>query len=271
MSGYYNGYSSRERNAKYRQLIKAIQEGEFPPSTGPCEICSDPDVPTEYHSEDYSFPYDFVEYSLCRACHRTWFHKRFSKPFAWEAFKAHVKRGGYASDTKKYKIKKQILNYQKALESGDEMTLPYLRDRIFTGDEWWAHVSLDPESLEAFDARTRAADDILIALEKVMLELSERQKNILITHYQMPDKTSSMAGLAKALGYPSGVSLNFQYGSLAKLFLKGVRYDPPIRSNGTKKLMLVLCHASKRKSPSGEFQWVLNKSLSRALEKTALV
>ncbi|MDX8414173.1 MAG: hypothetical protein R8J85_08820 [Mariprofundales bacterium] len=269
---YYNGYSGRERGAKLSRLTKKMRAGEIPVSVGPCEICNDPDVATEYHSEDYSRPYNFAEHSLCRSCHRNWFHKRFSKPLAWESFKAHVQRGGYARDTKNHQIYHQITAYRQALEQGKTpLALPQLRERVITGEEWWLHVHLAPSSLESFDARPRARQDILSAFTLALPRLSEKQKTILTTHYRMSARTASMRELAALLGYAEGNALNIQYGKAARLLLEEADYDAPKRKDGSQKLMMVLCHASQEKSSEDEFQWVMNDSLAWVIEKLNFV
>src|SRR5689334_17545615 len=112
MSGsYYNGYSWKERYAKFQELKERIAQGKTPPPTGPCDLCGDPDVPVEYHDEDYSKEYLWEPralYVLCQHCHRHKLHRRFNRPFAWEAFLAHVRRGGYASELQDPKVKKEV-------------------------------------------------------------------------------------------------------------------------------------------------------------------
>ena len=96
---WYNGYSPQEREIKFRVLKRLIDRGELPSASGPCMLCGDPDVPVEYHSEDYGEPFLWeppAMRSLCRHCHRDKLHKRFSRHSAWEAYLMHVRRGGYA-------------------------------------------------------------------------------------------------------------------------------------------------------------------------------
>ena len=149
--GWYNGYSHQERSKKM---------GDHPPATGPCMLCGDPDVPVEYHSEDYSDPYDCrppATYSLCRHCHRDKLHKRFNRPAsAWLTFIAHIRRGGYASDLKEPEIKKELEAYRIAIERGEPFVLAQLRP--YSGDvgsEWFANLRMDQESLTDPTARPR--------------------------------------------------------------------------------------------------------------------
>ena len=96
----YNGYTSKERMAKYRDMQRRIGSGELVPK-GACELCGDPGVKLEYHDEDYSEPYSWVKpatYIVCKHCHIQKIHKRFQYPERWKAFLAHVRIGGHASD-----------------------------------------------------------------------------------------------------------------------------------------------------------------------------
>lgn len=147
--GWYNGYAWNERNAKLRAMKRLVASKELAPAKGPCQLCGDPDVPVEYHDEDYSKPYIWgppALFALCRNCHRDKLHKRFAKPFAWKAFLAHVRRGGYASDLKQPSIKREVLEVERALALGDNSpVLPTLRPyAIVEGTEWFSIVSLDP-------------------------------------------------------------------------------------------------------------------------------
>lgn len=138
---------------------RRIRSGEQPPASGPCDLCGDPDVPVEYHDEDYSRPYLWAPpalFSLRRHCHRDKLHKRFARPAAWQAFIAHVRRGGYARDLKNPAIKKEVALYQAALERGDNPTLEQLRPypRV-AGEEWFAALSLDPTTMRIPSSRPR--------------------------------------------------------------------------------------------------------------------
>ncbi|HEY5264730.1 MAG TPA: hypothetical protein VIJ37_07025 [Steroidobacteraceae bacterium] len=125
---------------------------------GPCDICGDPSVPVEPHSEDYSQPYRWdrpAEYPLCRTCHRDRLHKRFAKPDMWEAHKAHVRRGGYASDLKDPDIAAEVKAYRVAFQRGERLVLRQLRPRRSTSGKWWEELSVDPAILTSPDARPR--------------------------------------------------------------------------------------------------------------------
>lgn len=54
---WYNGYSPKERDKKYKILMRLIAKGKLPTASGPCALCGDPDVPVEYHDEDYGEPF----------------------------------------------------------------------------------------------------------------------------------------------------------------------------------------------------------------------
>lgn len=158
--GWYNGYSPKERNEKFKVLKRLLRAGEVAPASGPCALCGDPEVPVEYHSEDYAAPFRWdppAMYSLCRNCHRDKLHKRFGNPSTWNAFVAHVRRGGYAREiAEKPCISAEIRKYRAALERGQEASLRPLRayaGRV--GEEWFAHLRMDSGSLMDPAARPR--------------------------------------------------------------------------------------------------------------------
>ena len=157
--GWYNGYSAREREAKFKALKRRIAAGDLPSASGPCALCSDPDVPVEYHDEDYSEPYAWdapALLALCRHCHRDKLHKRFWRPAAWHAYVAHIRRGGYARDLKDPQVKKEFQQCKMAIEQGGEFRMRELRPYRHTpGGEWFATLRMDVESLTDPRARPR--------------------------------------------------------------------------------------------------------------------
>lgn len=148
---YYNGYSEAERLTKLKaQHIREDQGlGSHPP--GPCAICSDPKARLEAHDEDYSLPYLWeppAQYAVCHRCHSR-LHSRFRFPQVWEAHKAHVRRGGVASDDAGFKAVKD------AIRNNDLPNLPPPKPTMLTGDEWWERLSTDPRTLTDPEARPR--------------------------------------------------------------------------------------------------------------------
>jgi hypothetical protein len=158
-SGWYNGYSWKEREAKLQELKRLIARGELLPASGPCDLCGDPDVPVEYHDEDYSKPYMWKPpalFALCRNCHRHKLHRRFLHPASWQAFLAHVRRGGYARDLKNPAIKREVMEYQSAVKRGEKVSLKELRPHIQSpGEEWFAALSVDPVTISPEGPRPR--------------------------------------------------------------------------------------------------------------------
>jgi hypothetical protein len=154
----YNGYSPQERARKSRALFNAMADGDVRDAWPPCMLCGDPEFTCDYHSEDYSMPYRWrppAMYSVCTSCHAR-LHKRFAKPEVWEAFKAHVRRGGYASDLRKPAIAREVEAYRRARALGLPASLRRLRQyRKRAGTEWWARLSMDSRSLTAQWARPR--------------------------------------------------------------------------------------------------------------------
>jgi len=156
--GPYNGYRGRERDQKALARRRRRAEGLPAHPLGPCAICGDPTVLLEAHAEDYSVPYRWeppAEYALCRTCHKNKLHKRFSNPSDWEAWKAHIRRGGHSSDLAKPDIAAELRAYKAALRKGTHFALRQLRSRAATGSEWWERVRMDRRSLTDPKARAR--------------------------------------------------------------------------------------------------------------------
>lgn len=156
---WYNGYSAKERDIKFKVLKRLIAKGELPAAPGPCMLCGDPDVAVEYHDEDYGEPFFWEPpalLSLCRHCHRDKLHKRFWRHSAWYAYVAHIRRGGYARDLKDKDVKKELTACASAIERGEPFALRPLRPYTRTaGAEWFANLRMDPESLSDPLARPR--------------------------------------------------------------------------------------------------------------------
>lgn len=158
--GWYNGYSWYERYAKLKVLKRRLIDGEMGPAAGPCQLCGDTDVPVEYHDEDYSKEYLWgppALFVLCRNCHRDKLHKRFARPFAWAAFLAHVRRGGYARDLQDRVIKREVDQLARALQRGQiSGSLRPLRSYPQAPEtEWFASLSTDPVTVTPAAPRPR--------------------------------------------------------------------------------------------------------------------
>ena len=157
--GWYNGYSPYERAINLKITKRLLASGELVRAQGPCDLCNDPSVPVEYHSEDYALPVRCAPpaaYALCRNCHRDKLHNRFKRPGLWMAFLAHVRRGGYARDLKAPAIRREFQALRRAQASGKPFALvqmrPYAR---ISGKEWFAHLRMDIVSLGDPMARPR--------------------------------------------------------------------------------------------------------------------
>jgi hypothetical protein len=144
---WYNGFSPQQRAANGRAMRRALDNGALKAPTGPCALCGDPNASLEYHSEDYSKPYRWdppAAYALCRHCHRNKLHKRFARPEMWKAFKAHVRRGGYASDLRVPEIKREFDDCVRECRRGIEIELCPLRPYSHViGSEWWEKLATD--------------------------------------------------------------------------------------------------------------------------------
>lgn len=160
-TGWYNGYSWKERLAKLRVLNRRLARGEIAVAAPPCQLCGDPEPKSvEYHDEDYSKEYLWESpalYILCRNCHRTQLHKRFARPNAWKAFVAHVLRGGYARDLAVSAVKREVHAYELALGSlVMPEPLPDIPGRAKpTSGAWFESLSIDPVQASPHGKRPR--------------------------------------------------------------------------------------------------------------------
>lgn len=157
---WYNGYSPEERDYKFKVMNRLIKKGDVPKATGPCALCGDPEVPVEYHDEDYGEPFIWeppAMFALCRDCHRDKLHRRFWSHSAWQAFLAHVRRGGYARDLKEDPlIQSEFGAYRASVARGEPATLKPLRPYTKTpGTEWFADLRMDIDSRTDLKARPR--------------------------------------------------------------------------------------------------------------------
>ena len=151
VKSWYNGYSPKERDDKFKEMKKLLAKGELAEPSGSCALCNDNEVPLEYHDEDYGAPFIWeppAMFALCRHCHRDKLHKRFNRPFAWSAYIAHIQRGGYARDLKDLEIKKEVDACKDAIEKNEVFTLKNLRPYHHEiGKEWFVNLRMDIESL----------------------------------------------------------------------------------------------------------------------------
>lgn len=157
---WYNGYSPEERSEKFHAFPESKKQGLVPPRAKACMICNDPGVPLDLHSEDYSKPYLYdppAVYALCKSCHRSRLHTRFRSPQAWEAFLAHVRRGGYARDLRENpEVAAEMKAFSAAQKKGEALELKQLRHYPHEiGTEWFTAVRMDKESLTDPAARPR--------------------------------------------------------------------------------------------------------------------
>jgi hypothetical protein len=153
---YYNGYTPSERSRKLSRLHNWFPNRSHPYYSGACHMCGDPSSPVAPHGEDYSEPYLWERpavYAVCSTCHGR-LHKRFKSPHAWEAYKRHLRRGGYGSDLKAPPVARHVSKLAKTLAAGSDLLLPALRTAP-SPDAWWESLTIDPEALTASWARVR--------------------------------------------------------------------------------------------------------------------
>jgi hypothetical protein len=152
----YNGYTGKERDAKYQEYKRLLAMGKMERQEPPCQLCGNEECEVEPHSEDYSQPYKWrppQEYLVCRSCH-LWIHKRFSQPDTWNDFKAHVKRGGYASEFASAAVKAERKKAVDARTQKIEYAWKPIEGRTVR-QGWWDYLTLDPDSTTARSARPR--------------------------------------------------------------------------------------------------------------------
>lgn len=158
-ASWYNGYTPQERDFKYDVLLERIQSGALRNACGPCMLCGDAEVDVVYHDEDYSQPFLWEPpalFTLCRNCHLSKLHKRFSNPYLWHAFVAHVRRGGYERDLRDPSIQAEVQAAKVTIKRGETPTLRPLRPYAkVVGQEWFANLRMDRESLTDPAARPR--------------------------------------------------------------------------------------------------------------------
>lgn len=258
----YNGYSWKQRERILHAFKKAFPNGH--PTQGPCNLCGDPERPTELHSEDYSEPYSFSppeSYWLCKACHLR-LHKRFNEPKEnWNLFLIHLRTGGYGCEfATRYPVS-QRRSWQSDLAAGNEVRLPLVRERKLDVEPWWEKLTLDPESLIATWARPRPLrprPDISAYRDAIeQIKLSEKELAILCCHANSQNRSATMRQLAKeALNSDSPGTANLAYGSMAHRLCEALpQWKPDTRKDGSPIWMSVVAEDWQ---PEGkEFEWVL--------------
>ena len=157
--GPYNGYTGTQRDRKYQEYKRLRELGQAVPAKGPCQLCGDPGVEVEPHTEDYSLPYRWLppaEYMICRFCHG-WLHKRFGDGReAWMDFKSHVRRGGYGSEFACSTVRPEREQAVFSRQQGTEYEWLSKPDRgPHTGKDWWEHLTSCEESKNSLSARPR--------------------------------------------------------------------------------------------------------------------
>lgn len=111
--------------------------------------------------------------------------------------------------------------------------------------------------------------DYELALARIVSDLSERQKELLLELYRAPDTGVAAGLLAPVLGLTHHAPLNRTIASIGKALAAAVHVDAPRRMDGSSRWWAVV--ATERRSPDGRFFWVLRPPLRTALEKSGLV
>lgn len=259
----YNGYTSKERDKKYQEYKRLRGLGLTPPEVGPCQLCGDPTVPVEAHSEDYSLPYEFgppAEYMICGSCHY-WLHARFGKPAAWMQFKSHLSRGGYAREFSSPAVSRERAAALSAVDNGTTYQWHAIEGRIPrpTGS-WWEHLSVDPQSKTASWARPRPSRERpTVQAYRDALALiapSASEFALLHLHARAPLRCLTMRDAAIAVYHkPVAAIANLAYGKLSRRLAQTTKWEPDRRSDGSPIWMSAV--AEGWQPPGREFEWVL--------------
>lgn len=141
---WYNGFSPAQRNRKLQALHREFPGKSHRYFAPPCHVCGDTQTTVAPHSEDYSWPPKWERpamFAVCRTCHGR-LHKRFNAPWSWEAYKRHLRRGGYGSDLKRIpREARRVARLAKELQAGKAFPLEPLNSGR-PKEIWWE--SLDP-------------------------------------------------------------------------------------------------------------------------------
>ncbi len=111
--------------------------------------------------------------------------------------------------------------------------------------------------------------DYELALARIISDLTERQKELLLELYWAPDTGVAAGLLAPVLGRTHHVTLNRTIANIGKALVAAVHADVPRRGDGSSRWWTVV--ATERRSQDGRFFWVLRPPLRNALEKSGLV
>lgn len=86
----YNGFSPTQRTKALKWFRREQSIGNKPANPECCDICGQTEGHLEWHSEDYSDPFDLGhigKFGLCYVCHMM-LHCRFKNKQAWEVYGA---------------------------------------------------------------------------------------------------------------------------------------------------------------------------------------
>ena len=104
--------------------------------------------------------------------------------------------------------------------------------------------------------------DYMQAVAAVWRQLTPKQQSMLLGHASVPDRTLSMAGIARLGGYSGYGAANFHYGKLGRLIASRLGLDElGDYTNWTAALAVV----AENRDGKGHFQWTLHRTLCEAL------
>jgi hypothetical protein len=102
------------------------------------------------------------------------------------------------------------------------------------------------------------------------INLSDKQRAMLVAHYKAPDRRITMTRLAEAVGYSSYSAANLHYGKLAKKLCLAMNDEPDDQyKDGSPFWLSILAEAWKNNA--GEYEFQMWPEVAEALERLNLV
>jgi hypothetical protein len=117
------------------------------------------------------------------------------------------------------------------------------------------------------------AADYVRAFAAVRAEgIADNHMTLLQAHLACPGYTTTWESLADVVGYPTGSSVNLQYGLFAERIARQLGLtEKPLDPNGTAWWLWALVHwAAKRDPESGHTAFVLRRPAVEALKKLGI-
>lgn len=171
----------------------------------------------------------------------------------WCLWLEHLKAGGYGSEFSAKPVPTQQVLFEHPRPE-------VIRPRAITGQEWWLHLSLDPQTLNAAWARPRPLQErpsiqrYSDAIRDIGLSLLE--SSLLLFHTKAGHRSIGMADLSEKAFVSFGrVSAAKVYRDLGKRLCEAMAWEPPTFRGGNPNWTSIL--AENWKPSSGKTEWYL--------------